>query len=245
MNKIREKYIDLLMKTILCSMYLDPALAFGSDDRNHRIEGRDWPGLAHSMIGQYRAQNIVELCKRIINEQIPGNLLEAGVWRGGTCILMRGILEAYEINDRKVFCADSFEGLPPPDENKYPHDKGDLLHTFEQLAVSLETVQHNFKMYDLFDEQTVFLKGWFKDTMPTISEETFALVRLDGDMYESTMDVLTNVYDRVSKGGFVVVDDFAIPSCRAAIEDFRALRNISDKVHKIDWTGVWWQKSHN
>ena len=243
-SKLREKYIDLLVKTILCSMYPDPALAYGSDDKNHRIEGRDWPGVAHSMIGQYRAQNIVELCKRIIHEQIPGDFLEAGVWRGGTCILMRGILEAYGIKDRRVFCADSFEGLPPPDEDKYPQDKGDILHTFQQLAVSLETVQKNFKLYNLFDEQTVFLKGWFKDTMPTISKETFSLIRLDGDMYESTMDVLNNVYDRVPKGGFIVVDDYALPSCKVAIDDFRRQRNILDEIHKIDWTGIWWQKNN-
>ena len=58
MNTIREKYIDLLMRAILCSIYPDPALAYGSDDESHRKEGRDWPGVAHSMIGQYRAKNI-------------------------------------------------------------------------------------------------------------------------------------------------------------------------------------------
>lgn len=245
MNKIREKYIDLLMRAILCSIYPDPALAYGSDDENHRKEGRDWPGVAHSMIGQYRAKNIIELCKRVICEQIPGDFLEAGVWRGGTCILMRGILEAYDIKDRKVICADSFEGLPEPDEGKYPSDAGDILHTFEQLAVSIETVKENFEKYNLLDEQTVFLKGWFKDTMPTMSDKTFAIIRLDGDMYGSTMDVLNNIYDRVSKGGFIVVDDYALPTCRAAIEDFRQQRNISDEIHKIDWTGIWWQKGHN
>ena len=111
------------------------------------------------------------------------------------------------------------------------------------MAVSLETVQENFRKYDLFDDQTVFLEGWFKDTMPTISGETFAIIRLDGDMYGSTMDVLVNVYDRVSKGGFIIVDDYALPTCKAAIEDFREQRNISDEIHKIDWTGIWWQKN--
>lgn len=243
MKEVRDKYIDLLMRTILCSMYPDPALAYGSDDKNHRKEGRDWPGIAHSMIGEYRAKNIVDLCKRVIEEEVPGHFLEAGVWRGGTCILMRGILEAYQINDRKVFCADSFEGLPVPDENKHPRDAGDILHTFEQLAVPLETVQENFRQYDLFDEQTVFLKGWFKDTMPTISDETFSIIRLDGDMYGSTMDILNNIYDSVSKGGFIVVDDYALPTCKAAVEDFREQRNICDKIYEIDWTGIWWQKT--
>ena len=243
MKEVRDKYIDLLMRTILCSMYPDPALAYGSDDKNHRKEGRDWPGIAHSMIGEYRAKNIVDLCKRVIEDEVPGHFLEAGVWRGGTCILMRGILEAYQISDRKVFCADSFEGLPVPDENKYPRDTGDILHTFEQLAVPLETVQENFRRYDLFDEQTVFLKGWFKDTMPTISDETFSIIRLDGDMYGSTMDILNNVYDSVSKGGFIVIDDYALPTCKAAVEDFREQRNICDKIYEIDWTGIWWQKN--
>ena len=185
-----------------------------------------------------RAKNIIELCKRVICEQIPGDFLEAGVWRGGTCILMRGILEAYNIKNRNVFCADSFEGLPKPDEGKYPSDSGDILHTFEQLAVSIETVKENFEKYDLLDEQTVFLKGWFKDTMPTISDKTFAIIRLDGDMYGSTMDVLNNIYDRVSEGGFIVVDDYALPTCRAAIEDFRQERKF--RFNYIQWRSKSW-----
>ena len=113
MKEVRDKYIDLLMRTILCSMYPDPALAYGSDDKNHRKEGRDWPSIAHSMIGEFRAKNIVDLCKQVIERGVPGHFLEAGVWRGGTCILMRGILEAYQINDRKVFCADSITDFLP------------------------------------------------------------------------------------------------------------------------------------
>ena len=79
--------------------------------------------------------------------------------------------------------------------------------------------------------------------MPTISDEIFSIIRLDGDMYGSTMDILNKVYDRVSKGGFIIVDDYALPTCKAAIEDFREQRNISDEIHKIDWTGIWWQKN--
>ena len=143
------------------------------------------------MIGSARLRNLRELTERTIADRIPGDYIETGVWRGGACILMRGVLAAHGVTDRKVIVADSFEGLPKPDAEKYPADKRDRLFAFEELAVSLDQVRANFETYDLLDEQVVFLKGFFKDTLPTLAANArFALIRLDGDMYESTMDAL-------------------------------------------------------
>ena len=91
-----------------------------------------------------------------------------------------------------------------------------MLHSYPALAVSIETVRANFARYDLLDEQVVFLQGWFRDTLPTAPIEKLAILRLDGDLYESTMDALRALYDKVSAGGFVIVDDYgAFPNCRA------------------------------
>ena len=213
------------------------------DSRAQRLDGRDWPSLAHSMIGTKRMDNLQFCVEDVLAKNVPGDLIETGVWRGGATIFMRGILRAYGVDDRIVWVADSFEGLPPPDSSKYPGDAGDSHHTFEDLAVSLENVKANFERYGLLDDQVRFLKGWFKDTLPNAPIERLAVMRLDGDMYESTWDGLTHLYPKLSVGGYAIIDDWgAVPACRKAVEDYRTQNNITEPVHTVDWTGVYWQR---
>jgi O-methyltransferase len=212
-------------------------------DWDKRVDGRDWPSLAHSMAGTLRLTNLADLVTRVLEEGVPGDLIETGVWRGGSCILMRGLLKAYGDQTRSVFAADSFVGLPPPNEERYVQDKGDTLYLYPELAVSVEQVKANFAKYGLLDDKVEFLQGLFKDTLPALRGRQFALIRLDGDLYESTMDSLVNLYHAVPVGGFVVIDDYgAIPACREAVTDFRASRGITENIERIDWTGVWWRK---
>ncbi len=152
-----------------------------------RKEGRIWPGYADSMIGRKRLDNLQFCIETALREGVEGDLIETGVWRGGACIFMRAVLAAYGVADRKVFVADSFEGLPRPDAAKYPADKGDSLYKHPFLAVSRENVENNFRKYGLLDEQVVFLQGWFKDTLPKAPIQKLSILRLDGDMYGSTM----------------------------------------------------------
>src|SRR5262249_48778679 len=139
---------------------------------------------------------------------VPGDFIETGVWRGGACIFARAVLRAYGDPERKVWVADSFEGLPKPDAAKYPADRGSRLYRQAHLAVSLEEVTANFARYNMLDDRVVFLRGWFRDTLPTAPIEKLAVLRLDGDLYESTMEALSHLYDRVSVGGYVIVDDY-------------------------------------
>jgi O-methyltransferase len=206
------------------------------------VEGRHWPLDAETMIGMKRLDNLQHCVVDVITKRIPGDLIETGVWRGGATIFMRAVLKAYGDTDRTVWVADSFQGLPKPDSKRYPADKGDRLWTFPELAVSVEEVKQNFVRYDLLDSQVRFLVGWFRDTLPDAPIDRLAILRLDSDMYESTTDVLRYLYPRVSVGGYVIVDDYALPRCRAAIEDFRTAHDVTEKVHRIDWTGVFWQK---
>ena len=143
-----------------------------------------------------------------------------------------------------MWAADSFAGLPPPNAGQYPLDEGINLHRFPQLAVPLERMQDNFRRYGLLDGQVRFLKGWFRDTLPAAPIERLAVLRLDGDLYESTIQALESLYDKLSPGGFVIVDDFGnIEACRQAVHDFRAARGITDAIHPIDWGGVYWRRS--
>jgi hypothetical protein len=240
----RNLYLDLLEASLVGTIIKDDSIAPWSKgyDESRRELGRDWPRLSLTMIGKARMRNLREMAETVLRDGVPGDFLEAGAWRGGACIYMRGILKAYGVTDRLVWAADSFAGLPPPDPEQYPADEGDTHHTVAALAVSLEEVRENFARYGLLDEQVQFLKGWFKDTLPQASIERLALLRLDGDMYESTIQTMDALYSKVSAGGIVIVDDYILPACRQAIDDFRARHEIAAKLEAVDGAAVYWRK---
>ena len=180
----------------------------------------------------------------MVEDNVEGDLIETGVWRGGACILMRGALRAYGDETRNVWVADSFQGLPKPNADKYAADAGDEHWTHsDYLAVSLEQVQANFRRFGLLDDRVRFLKGWFSETLPTAPIEKLAILRLDGDMYESTMDAISALYPKLSVGGFVIVDDYFLEGCKAAIHDYRDAHGIEDRMIEIDENAVYWRRS--
>ena len=200
-------------------------------------------GYRHTMIGRARLENVAACLESIRRQGVPGDLIECGVWRGGTTVFMRGFLKAFGMADRTVWVADSFAGLPPP---SLPQDKGNDLSAanYPQLAISLRTVQDVFMRHGLLDSQVRFLPGWFRNTLPCAPIERLALLRVDGDLYESTWDALSALYPRLSAGGFAIVDDYhCIPACRQAVDEYRQREGIAEPVEAIDWTGVFWQKA--
>jgi O-methyltransferase len=263
-----DLYLDLLKRCLVNWVYADaetvpvpPQAVLGPDaarflaqrglhlvqpapaDPRARAEGRDWPPFAHTMVGLARLDNVQACVEDVLARSVPGDLLEAGVWRGGCAILMRGVLTAHGVTDRTVWLADSFAGLPPPDPDRFPADRGLDLHRFEVLAVSEETVRANFERYGLLDGQVRFLKGWFKDSLPSAPVGRLAVLRLDGDLYESTTDTLVHLYPKVSSGGFVIVDDYlGIAACRQAVDDYRRTHRIDEPIVPIDWAGVYWRR---
>ena len=212
-------------------------------DLARRSEGRDWPEDAETMIGCVRLDNLRYCVEDVVRRDVPGDLIEAGVWRGGAGIFMRAALNVYGDRERIVWLADSFEGLPKP-SGRYAADRGSHYWQYNHLlAVSLEEVQNNFARYGLLDERVRFLKGWFRDSLPDAPIGPLALLRLDGDMYESTINVLDALYPKLSVGGYCIVDDYALDECRQAVTDYRTRHGITDLIQVVDWTGVFWQKS--
>jgi len=207
-----------------------------------RAEGTDWPAFGYTMIGTRRLDNVESCIRAAVRDRVPGDLIETGVWRGGSAIFMRAVLKQLGVTDRTVWAADSFEGLPKP---SHVHDQEDKAWDMSQnpyLAVSLEQVQDNFRRFGLLDNQVRFLKGWFRDTLPTAPIERLALLRLDGDMYESTMDSLDHLYGKVSPGGFVIVDDYAgWPACRLAVDRFRASHGVTAELFPIAGGAAFWR----
>jgi O-methyltransferase len=211
-------------------------------DYSQREVGKDVPVLAETGVGLARLANVRYCIETVLREGIPGDMLEAGVWRGGTVIFMCGVLAAYGA-DRVVWAADSFEGMPAPDVEHYPQDAGMRLHELDSMAVPQAAVRGAIERYDLLSDNVRFLQGWFKDTLPTAPIEQLALLRVDADMYESTFEVLHELYDKVSPGGFVIIDDYGcFKECQQAVDDFRREHAVSEPITAIDWTGVFWRK---
>lgn len=195
-------------------------------------EGSFWPIDGHTMVGWKRLENVQACVETILAEGIEGDLLEAGVWRGGVAIFMKALLYAYGEDMRRVIVADSFAGFPNPRledrEDRHWTVKNSAAEAF--MSVSEEEVRDNFSRYGLLDDKVVFLKGFFHETLPNAPIEKLALLRADADMYRSTMDILESLYDKLSPGGFCIIDDYAMSSCKAAVDEFRKRRDRKSVV---------------
>jgi hypothetical protein len=242
----RDLYIDLLVRSVVDAIYGEPMpgpwRVGNKFSRGEPTPGILGPATAHTMVGVDRLCNLRDLVQLAIDESIPGDFIETGVWRGGCCILMRGMLAANGVTVRKVYVADSFDGVPPPKPELYPPDRDNRLYTQRELAIPLDVVKANFERYGLLDEQVVFVEGFFCDTLPALQSGPFALIRLDGDLYESTYLALQYLQPKLSAGGFVIIDDYGVaPECRQAVHEYRALHKIEAPIHQIDRSGVWWR----
>jgi O-methyltransferase len=269
-DSLRDRYVDLLMGCLTRELFLDEEthdvdlaewpgdvdellatlrpngwrLTRQGGDAATRDDGNDWPPAAETMVGRQRLADVRRCLETVLADGIPGDVIETGVWRGGVTIFMRGILEAWGDTERRVWVADSFQGLPAPDGESFPQDVGHDMSGVPTLAVSADQVRANFARYGLLDDRVRFLEGWFRDTLPDAPIDRLAVLRLDGDMYESTMDALEALYPKLSIGGFVIVDDYgAWEPCRRACTDYRERHGITDEIVEIDWTGVHWRRS--
>ncbi len=216
-------------------------------DKEARDFGRDWPADAETMIGMQRLTSLQHCVETALQENVPGDLVECGVWRGGASILMRAVLAAYGDEKRNVWLCDSFEGVPPPDVENYKDDKLPrfnigLHHAAPILAVTQDQVKANFERYGLLDDQVRFIPGWFKDTLHNAPIEQISVLRLDGDLYESTIQALEPLYPKLSTGGYCIIDDYNLEGCRKAVADYRSQHGITGEIIDIDGYGAYWRK---
>jgi hypothetical protein len=231
-----ELYLDLLKKTLTRAQVAPSGDPMCYMEPVHMTNGRVED--AETMIGTKQLDNIQFCVTDVLRRKVPGDLIEAGVWRGGVTVFMAAILKAYGDKDRCVWAADSFEGLPNPDSQK-----DSPIFRQGEMAVSLEEVKENFTRYGLLDSRVRFLKGLFCNTLPGARIEKLSVLRADADLYESTRDVLKNLYPKLSVGGYAIFDDYSIhPAVRSAIDEYRRAHNITEKIERIDSQAVYWQK---
>jgi O-methyltransferase len=240
--RLREAYLDLMCDSLVGRLNQDPALQphLAGYDGDHRLNGWDWPSGAPSMIGWRRMYHLRNECERVVTQGIAGDFLEAGVWRGGATMMMSAVLKAYGIRDRRVIAADTFNG-PPLDGDAA--DSAAYLREETVFAVSLDDVRSAFERYGLLDDRVVFVEGPFAETLPSAPVEVLAVLRLDGDTFASAYETLNALYQKLSVGGSIILDDyFLFEDYRRAIDQFRGEHGIADPIVRIDDYGGYWVK---
>jgi hypothetical protein len=237
-------YLNLLKRSLSGMIQEDPSIStswrpLSIYSTETRTNGRDWPQNAHTMIGLARLDNLQYCTETVLRDTILGDFIEAGVWRGGACIFMSGVLKVHNRWDRMVWVADSFQGFPEParQDDKALAEQPEQHH----LSVSLEEVKHNFDLYELLGNQVGFIPGWFRDSLPGPVRQ-LSVLRLDCDLYDSTMDAITPLYPLLEPGGFCIVDDWNVPMCVKAIADYREENKITEPIMDIDGHSVYWRK---
>lgn len=202
-----------------------------------RINGLDWNG--YTMIGLRRLDNLEYCINKVIEDKITGAIVEAGVWRGGAMIFAAGVLKEMGQDSRKVYVCDIFDGTFP--ESGHTMDKWAHEHDFSALSVSRDEVAGNFMKFGFNPGSNIkFLKGWFSETLSTITEQ-IAILRIDGDTYQSTMDTLV-LEPQIPSGGFIIMDDWAIESSQKAFLDYFGGRVTEKDVVRVDSMSVYWRK---
>jgi hypothetical protein len=249
---LRRAYLDML-KLAMCELVGTSTTSVGKlhadgsvtsremdgDQLRIRSAGMDWPLHGLTMVGLNRLDDLQACVEAVVRDDVPGDLIETGVWRGGASILMRATLDSLGAGDRTVWVADSFAGFPAGEGEE---DDYAAIHF---LQASLEEVRANFSRLGL-DHGVEFVAGFFEESMPRLAREdhTWSLVRLDGDSYDATWITLNALYPALSVGGYLVVDDYgAVPECMQAIDEFRERHGIDEPIEKADWTGARWRKT--
>jgi O-methyltransferase len=244
-EELRTAYLELL-KLCLCDLAGPTTQSVGAlpdgavmarelrgEARRLRAAGMDWPLQGLTMVGLRRLDDLQACVESIVRDGVPGDLIEAGAWRGGASMLMRATLDSLG-EERTVLVADSFQGFPAGAEEN--------LAGFDFLAVPVEEVQESFARLGL-DRGVEFLPGFFEQTLAGLAGRTWSLVRIDADTYEPTRAALGALYPGLAPGGYVVLDDYgSFEGSRRAADEFREEHGIAEPIERIDFTGARWRR---
>ena len=187
--------------------------------------------------GYRRLTTIEHLLEAIISRRVPGDLVEAGVFKGGVGILMQAILRKHKLDQiRRVWNFDSFNGYPHVNVSRYPQDEEWKDVWFEEkfwdqgfINTSLKQVKDNFATHGMLNGNVHFVQGWFAHTLPRAEVNRIAFLHIDADLYSSITQALEYLYPKLSPGGVVLLDDFKFPASYLAIAGFRQRYGIKTK----------------
>lgn len=191
-------------------------------------------------VSQLGTKNLMDCAKKSINNRIEGDFVEAGVLNGGCGILLAGVINELK-SDKKVYLADSFEGLPEPSKHDsdfdnyiwYPYANHFDEHILN-CKCDMETVEANFKKYNLLQVNVHFIKGWFNESLINSPIKQISVLRIDADWYDSTKCVLDTLGPKVSSGGYIIIDDYNLEGCKKAVDEYLAKQPKSYSVEYAD-----------
>jgi hypothetical protein len=185
----------------------------------------------------------------LVTQQIAGDIVECGVWKGGSMLLIARKLARMGDTGRDLFLFDTFEGMSEPtgeDVSAVDHTRaGDLLEVADRTEGDnvwcyspIDEVRSNLQKSAYPMDKMHFIKGKVEETLPEPSIGPIALLRLDTDWYESTRHELETLYDKLVPGGLLIIDDYGHWSgSRKAVDEFIAIRKLPIFLHRIDYTG--------
>jgi len=206
----------------------------------------------YTMSSVRRLDNVYQLANAVETAQLPGAFVECGVWNGGCGAVMAYVAKRAN-SGRVTWFFDSFEGLPEPvaldgtNAALYARSRtSGELKTIDQCVGSQERVEEVLFDRLRIDRAAVQIrKGWFQNTIPAAANEIgpIAILRLDGDWYESTKVCLENLFDNVVPNGYVIIDDYGFwEGCAKAVDEFLERRGLSVTLEPIDYAGRYFQK---
>lgn len=236
-------YLELLKRSVTNYLYLGEGEEFSSyvtmaaparyDDFHWKVPRSCRPQTLLSLKQLDLLERLITSC---LDRGVEGDFLEAGVWRGGASIFMRGVLADRRVRDRCVWLVDTFAGIPLNEEQPPVEDPVD--HWPDRWEASLEEVQDAFRRYELLDERVHFVCGRLRETLAEAAIPPLAMVRIDVDSYESYRDALHFLEPRVADGGFIIIDDWHLPGCVRAVKEYRRRKGIRGPVslcHDLYW----------
>ncbi len=254
-ESLRSAYLDVLALT-LCDLTGQGTLGVHRrlgggvfsrevicDETDERIAGSDWPQHGLSMAGPVRLRELRACLEAVVAENVPGDVIEAGCWRGGAGILMRATLDTLDATDRTLVVADSFNGYPLPLRERFPQDRDlEERSMLDYFAVPQADVEGNFQRFGL-SAGVEFVPGFFDETLRRLADRTFALVHVDAGSYEGTAFALDALYPALAPGGLIVVGEYrSNEQVRLAVDEFRAEHGISEPLEGGGESAARWRR---
>jgi O-methyltransferase len=201
-----------------------------------------------TMTSQERIFGLIEAVKYINANKIEGDIVECGVWKGGSMLAIAETLLKFNDKERRLYLYDTFEGMSEPTEQdiSFNNQKADQLLDADKdkdknliwAYSTLDTVKQTMSLSNYPAENIQYIKGKVEDTIPTTIPENIALLRLDTDWYESTKHELIHLYPRLVKGGVLIIDDYGFwKGARKAVDEYIAENNIQILLNRLDDTG--------
>jgi len=194
-----------------------------------------------TMCDEAALRNICRIARHVVESGVPGHAVECGVCNGGTAAIIAGEIKN---TTKELWLYDSFRGMP----NTTARD-GDAAETWVSKCIgSEESVKEALRIVGFPPERLQIRKGWFQDTLACHLPSTISLLHIDADWYESVLLCLNILYDRVTEGGVVILDDFGCwEGCREAFYDFCGPRHVCPLIERSGPQQAYWVKGrlHN